>query len=110
MCGRPLQTPRREGGEQPLEEGGRDEGLVRRPAMAADEDAHVADEVDFHPYDAPARRRRVRRAKEDEQAEEEYQRHDAIVVQRNFGCGRRRPDLHRLLISAVLLLASSSFS
>ena len=73
--GRALHAPRGEDGEQPLERARRDEGVVRRPAVAPDEDADVAHEVDLEEDNRPARRRSGRHAEEREQPEQQQRRH-----------------------------------
>ena len=94
--------------EQPLERARRDEGVVRRPAVAPDEDADVAHEVDLEEDNRPARRRSGRHAEEREQPEQQQRRHDVVVVVRDFPRGRRfallhlvtGPNAHRLAADA----------
>ena len=79
--GTPTGTEGSEQAEGPLEGGVRPERVVRRPAMVAEEDTHVRDEVRFEEDDGPARSGGLWAAGVDEhaQCQDQRQRHKVVV-------------------------------
>ena len=97
-----LHAPCRKEREQPLERRRGDKRIVRRPAMATDEDTDVADEIHLDEHDPPARWRRKGRAEVHHDAKKQYRRHDVVMVPRHLGSRRAIAHLHFTLLARRL--------